>query len=431
MYAVAPSPPSTVRMTAVSTAAPTADPPPTDWTAGGEETPAAAELRETRALLERALDERADLFQSSPVGYVQFDGQGVVADLNYRAAALLGGAGDRAIGLPLVHFVAPADHKTFHEYLYRCRRTTGTVRCELRLAAAPGANGGPVVQALSRRVRAGAGAAETYRCALVDVSELHAAEARSRRLHGELLRRTQEAESRSARLVRLHARVVGAEQGERERLARHLHDHLQQFLVAAKMQAHFAKISAAEGTQTPAELADTLGRLVELVDDALTSSRTLTSELTPPPVLRQMGLPAAMHWLADFYETRHGLRVEVRIGRVGDEGDEGDDLPGLSEAVRTLLFEAARELLLNVVKYAGVSAAEIRLCSPPAGGLRLTVTDEGAGFDADDTPDRPAGSPSGLGLFGLAERLEDVGGSTEIVSAPGRGTTVTVTVPGG
>ena len=125
------------------------------------------------------------------------------------------------------------------------------MRCELRLSrrsgagggADGGANGGPVVQALSRRVRAGAGAAETYRCALVDVSELHAAEARSRRLHGELLQRTQEAESRSARLVRLHARVVGAEQGERERLARHLHDHLQQYLVAAKMQAHFARLS--------------------------------------------------------------------------------------------------------------------------------------------------------------------------------------------
>ncbi len=396
-----------------------------------------AELREARALLERALDEHEDLYQSSPVGYVQFDAQGVIADLNRRAAHLLDAVPHRAVGLPFVHFVAPADHRTFHQYLTRCGRTHGgTVRGQFRLAAPAerAAPAGRAVQALTRRLRHGG---EAFQVALVDVSEVHEARDRLGRVHDELLRRTQEAETRSALLARLHARVVQAEQNERERLARHLHDHLQQFLVAAKMQAHLLRLSADEVAQSPSERAAALDRMVALVDDALVSSRTLTSELCPPALLRELGLPAAMHWLADFYESRHGLRVEVTIGppdAAGDgaAGDGGDDesLPHLPQDVRTLLFEATRELLLNVVKYAGVSEAQIRLEGPDDRTLRLTVRDDGDGFEAGELLER-RDSASGLGLFGLSERLEDAGGAVAITSAPGLGTAVAVTVPAG
>ena len=395
-----------------------------------------AELRETRALLERTLDEQADLYECSPVGLVQFDAQGVIADLNPRAAALLDVRADRAAGLPFVHFVAPADHRRFHEHLHRCGRTHGgAVCCDLRLAApAPDpASAGRAVQALTRRLRHGRDAFQT---ALVDVSELHVAQTRLRRAHDELLRRTQEAETRSARLARLHARVVRAEQAERDRLARHLHDHLQQFLVGARMQAHLAEVNVREGSLTPEELAVSLRRLAGLVDEALSSSRTLTSELSPPALLQELGLPASLHWLAEFYETRHGLRVEVAVG-AGDgsgdgSGDGGEDesLPSVPQHLRVLLFEATRELLLNVVKYAGVSEAAIRLEAPDERTLRLTVRDAGEGFETGDLLER-RDSASGLGLFGLSERLEDAGGAVSITSAPGLGVAVAVTVPVG
>ena len=375
-----------------------------------------AELRETRDLLERALDDHADLYQCSPVGYVQFDAQGVLGDLNRRAAGLLGMAGERAVGLPFIHFVAEPDHRRFQDHLRRCRESAGTVRWELRLG-----DGERPVQALTRRLRHGR---EAYQTALVDLSEVHAAEGRLRRAHADLQARTEEAETRAGLLRRLHARVTRAEQAERDRLARHLHDHLQQFLVGAKMQAHHARQCAADGSQSPAELAETLGRLTELVDEALTSSRTLTSELSPPPILRTLGLPAALHWLADFYERRHGLRVEVSAD------ENGDGLPTLPEDVRVLLFESARELLFNVVKYAGVRRAEIRLRAGGGRLLELSVRDEGVGFDAGARLER-RDDATGLGLFGLAERLGDVGGSVEVVSAPGAGTTVAVAVPAG
>ena len=379
-----------------------------------------AELRETRDLLERALDDHADLYQSSPVGYVQFDGQGVVADLNRRAAALLGTACERAVGLPFIHYFVEPDHRKFQDHLRRCRGAIGTVRAELRLADE--SDGGRPVQVLSRRLRDGR---ESYQTALVDVSEIHAAEGKLRRAHAELLARTEEAEATAALLRRLHARVTKAEQDERDRLARHLHDHLQQFLIGAKMQAHVAREAAADGSRRPDELAGALGRVCDLVDEAITSSRTLTSELSPPPMLRDLGLPSALHWLAEFYERRHDLRVEVVAEEDGDGG-----LPRLPQDVRVLLFEATRELLLNVVKYAGVRTATIRLRALGGEFLELTVRDAGAGFEAGELLDR-RDDATGLGLFGLAERLEDVGGSVEVTSGPGRGTCVAVVVPAG
>ena len=379
-----------------------------------------AELRETRDQLERTLDDHADLYQSSPVGYVQFDGQGVVADLNRRAAALLGTACERAVGLPFIHYVAEPDHRKFQDHLRRCRGAVGTVRAELRLA--DDTDGGRPVQVLSRRLRDGR---ESYQTALVDVSEVHAAEGKLRRAHAELLARTEEAEATAALLRRLHARVTKAEQAERDRLARHLHDHLQQFLIGAKMQAHVAREAAADGSRRPDELAGALGRVCDLVDEAITSSRTLTSELSPPPMLRDLGLPSALHWLAEFYERRHDLRVEVVAEEDGDGG-----LPRLPQDVRVLLFEATRELLLNVVKYAGVRTAVIRLRALGGEFLELSVRDAGAGFEAGELLDR-RDDATGLGLFGLAERLEDVGGSVEVTSGPGQGTCVAVVVPAG
>ena len=329
----------------------------------------AAELRETRDLLERALDEHADLYQFSPVGYVRFDDQGLVADLNDRAAGLLGERPRNLIGLPLVHCFAEPDHRGFHEHLRRCNRaaaeTGGTVRNELRLAPRRGGDDrGVPVQLLSRPLRGGRGGFQT---AVVDLTEIREAEAGLRRAQAELLRRTEEAEARSAALARLHARVTRAERDERDRLARHLHDHLQQHLVAATMQAHIAGVMLGDGADRGA-LRELLGKLSRSVDDALTSSRTLTAELSPPPVLHELGLPAGLHWLAEFYGDRHGLRVSVDRDRFA-----GDKLP---QRLRTLLFEVARELLLNVVKYAGVTSAAIRLDRMPD-RLRLSVADAG------------------------------------------------------
>ncbi|QDT16220.1 PAS domain-containing sensor histidine kinase [Alienimonas californiensis] len=375
-----------------------------------------SENRELRETLERALSEYGDLYDLAPVAMVKLTPQGVVRCLNEAAAGLLGIRRRTMPGLPFVHQIRQEDHAVFHRFLRRCRNRQESIEEEVILHARDGREA--PVRMIGLAVDGGA---VSYQTALIDLTEQHAARDELSRLNEELEARTREAEERSERLARLHARVVEAEQAERRRLARHLHDNLQQELVAATMQAHIAEGLAEEaGGETGDQLAEILQRISKLIDAALTATRTLTTELSPPPVLHEIGLPAALHWLADFYEAKHGLTVEVR--------SDGEACGTPPQDVRVLLFEAARELLLNVVKYAGVRTAEVHLDCPDPGFLRLTVSDEGDGFEAGDMLERRQ-QATGLGLFGLTERLQDVGGSVDVTTAPGRGARVSLTVP--
>ena len=99
-----------------------------------------------------------------------------------------------------------------------------------------------------------------------------------------------------------------------------------------------------------------------------------------------------------------------------------------NEELRVLLFQAARELLFNVVKHAGTDAAVVRVHHGTAGKLVLEVEDHGQGFDMPEEEASP-GSQGGFGLFSIQERLEVMGGETIVHTAPGRGTRVTLVVP--
>ena len=377
------------------------------------------ELHELRALLERALAEYSDLYDLAPVSLVNHDVQGVIRCLNEQAGRLLGLRRDHAPGLTFIRRVRAEDHAAFHQYLRRCRSGRETAEAEVVLHRPNHAD----VPVRLIGLRDGRDDGENCQTALLDLTERRAADAEVARLHAALERRTALAESRAEKLRRLNARLTDAEQTERRRLARHLHDHLQQDLVAAKMQAHIAGMLAADsGSDGP--LAEALAKTVEQLDVAINNSRTMTVELTPPPVLHDLGLPAGLDWLADFYRNKHGLTVTV-------EADRNDGADRLTEDVRVLLFEATRELLLNTVKYAGVTEAAITMDTPGHERLRLRVTDRGRGFDpaalnADESQDT---DPTGLGLFSLRERLDALGGTALVDSAAGQGTCVTLTVP--
>jgi CheY-like chemotaxis protein len=162
--------------------------------------------------------------------------------------------------------------------------------------------------------------------------------------------------------------------------------------------------------------AATLGEVDRMLDQALTYTRTLVAQLSPP-VLYQFGVPAALKWLGDQME-RHGLRVRTHIGA---------ERLSLSEEEAVLLFQSARELLLNVVKHAGCPLAEMRL-DVVAGNLHLTVRDDGRGFDSAAVRDSSA-SGNTFGLFSIRERMESLGGRVDIATAPHQGTKVTLVMP--
>ncbi|QDT17689.1 Oxygen sensor histidine kinase NreB [Alienimonas californiensis] len=181
--------------------------------------------------------------------------------------------------------------------------------------------------------------------------------------------------------------VQTAASAERDRLARVLHDHLQQLLVGAKMTL------AAGGPREDA---------IGFIEEAIAESRSLAAELSPP-VLRSRGLAPALDWLAARTTQRHGLRVSTDCDSALSKA--------LPPAAAAVLFEAARELLLNTLKHASARAVAVRLRTAEFDGApaaELTFRDDGCGFP-DGEGDLGAGD--GSGLANLRLRVAQWGGT--------------------
>jgi PAS domain S-box-containing protein len=220
--------------------------------------------------------------------------------------------------------------------------------------------------------------------------------------------RTAVAERRARQLQALAVELSGAEERERRRLARILHDHLQQLVAAARFQIGSIQRSAPDRQQSG------LGRASDLLDEAIQVSRNLTAEMSPP-VLYELGLPAALDWLSQWMEENYGLVVRRQI-------DASVNIPSMG--LRGFLYHATRELLFNVVKHAGVNEVMLDL-EQQHQAVRVTVRDQGVGFD----PLQQAADHGSFGLLNIRERLEYMGGRLEAVSAPGEGTRMTLWAP--
>ena len=249
-------------------------------------------------------------------------------------------------------------------------------------------------------------------------TELALAEAKARLEH-ENDRLEAAVADRTAKLRTAAGRIGEVARQERDRIARVLHDHLQQTLVGAKMNL------AVLGMSCEGPAAETVALVAGLIDDAIAESRALSAELTPP-ILRSAGLAPALHWLAEQFERRHGLPVEA-------DCDEQVSAR-LDESAADLLFGAARECLLNVVKHADAGAARLRLDADDEpggrGGVTLTVADDGRGFDpAARAADGGVNGADGFGMSDLRQRVDLLGGEVAVRSAPGGGCEVRVFLP--
>lgn len=218
---------------------------------------------------------------------------------------------------------------------------------------------------------------------------------------------------RTAQLRALAGELSQAEQRERHRLARILHDELQQLLVGAKFNVDIVRSQTDD-----IQLRQMLGQIDDVLDESLKVSRSLTVELSPP-ILYQGNMSQAMQWLARWMQEKHGLAVDV-------EADENANPE--AEEVRILLFQAVRELLFNVVKHANIKRAQLSLTQPDPDNLQIVIRDGGTGFDPHHSRKlRQHGS--GFGLLSIQERISWMGGHMTIDSAPGRGARVTLLAP--
>lgn len=198
-------------------------------------------------------------------------------------------------------------------------------------------------------------------------------------------------------------RLVAAQDAERRRVERDIHDGAQQQLVALAVKLRLAEQVV---ERDPAKARDLLGQLQAQAGETLEDLRDLARGIYPP-LLADEGLGPAL--LAQARKIPAPVQVQTDgVGRYGQE-------------VEAAVYFCVLEALQNVTKYAEASRVEVALRHEDA-GLTFSVSDDGVGFDRGSTT-------RGTGLQGMADRLDAVGGSLEVRSAPGRGTTILGRVP--
>lgn len=220
---------------------------------------------------------------------------------------------------------------------------------------------------------------------------------RERDLHVLRLRKAEED------LRALSQRLVESQEQERKKLSRELHDEVGQILTALRVQ--LGQIEPAEDDSR-----GHLGQASGLADRSLKTVREMARGLRPA-MLDDLGLGPALKWLGRDLSRSTDLDVDVEI--------EGE-LEGLDEASRTCIYRVVQEALTNCVRHARFSHVRVLLHESP-NELVLTVQDNGAGF----TP----GAAAGIGLLGMKERVEEIGGKFTVISAPGAGTLIRANVP--
>lgn len=224
-------------------------------------------------------------------------------------------------------------------------------------------------------------------------------------------RKAVEAELRESRaqLRKLSGIEQKAREEERARIARELHDELGQTLTAIKMELGWLR------QRTPPEPAQTVARvsrLIGVVDQAIVDLRRIATELRPL-MLDELGLLAAIEWLAQSVTERTGLPVSVAFDRAAG---------AYEPEIGTAAFRIVQEALTNAVRHGGATHASVAV-RHKGGDLLIVIGDDGKGID-------PTSSPRGrLGLAGMRERARLAGGSVEIEGRPKRGTTVSLRLP--
>ena len=225
-----------------------------------------------------------------------------------------------------------------------------------------------------------------------------------RRTHSHL------AEVRQARqeLRNLSTQLVSTQENERRNISRELHDAVGQSLSAVQFELHDMAVVLAP---YPKELVTRVDRIRELVESSAAMVRNV-AVLLRPSMLDDLGLVAALEWQSVQMARSTGLRIKVTA----------DELPQeLPDEHKTCIFRIVQESLNNVCRHANANSVQIHLGAPDR-GISVAIQDDGRGF-------QPATQGRGVGLIGIEERVENLGGTLIIDSGPGRGTLIRVLLP--
>ena len=352
----------------------------------------ALELSETRL---------RGIFDSAHDAILTADQTQTVVMANPAAASMFRCRVETMVGAPLEHYFAP-----------RCRET---LRSDMQAFGVGEENAGPTGRQLellglrdngeefaldAATSQLDIGGQRLYTVMLRDVTDLKRAQAALLESHAEL-----------QRLFAAHDRV---QENERKRIARELHDDLQQPLAAISINV--AAITERAGA-VKANLAPILAEINDLAAAAIASTRRIVSDLRPQ-ILEDLGLVPALEVLARQFGQRNGIACFFEA-----QGEVGSQLLA-APALTTSLYRVAQETLNNVAKHARASQVHICLASAADGQVMMRIGDNGRGMSALDRHKLDS-----FGLLGLHERVRALGGVLRIDSQPGAGTTVQVLIP--
>lgn len=206
----------------------------------------------------------------------------------------------------------------------------------------------------------------------------------------------------------LSQQLVAAQEEERKHLSRELHDEVGQMLSALRME-----LGRLERVRTAGDglFAEAMLECKRLADTMLRTVRNLAQGLRPS-MLDDLGLQPALEWHARDFRRRYGLRLNLRVH---------GEINALPEQVRTCVYRIVQEALTNCARHANASEVDVTVSREPD-RLRLTVSDDGVGFDVNTPRD-------GLGLVGMQERVRDLNGVLTMQSYRGVGTRLSMSLP--
>jgi signal transduction histidine kinase len=248
----------------------------------------------------------------------------------------------------------------------------------------------------------------------VEIAQRKAVEAalkKSKRHYSELLAQSDQMQEQLRQLSR---QILSAQEDERKKISRELHDVIAQTLTGINIRLAALKKEAGLNTKG---LERSIARTQKLVEKSVDIVHQFARELRPA-VLDDLGLIPALHSFVKLFSQRTHLHVDLKVFAGVEQLDSNQ---------RTILYRVAQEALNNVARHAQASRVEVDIQKLANGGIAMKINDNGKSFSVEDV--LKIKGRKRLGLLGMRERLEMIGGSFAVESAPGQGTVIIAQIP--
>jgi two-component system, NarL family, sensor histidine kinase UhpB len=350
-----------------------------------------SDLQRARAALEAARARYEELYELAPIGHLTLDAGGTITEINRTGCTMLGCSREAAIGTSFAARIAADQAERFAAHLREVQQR----RCQISVELALDVRDSACTDVRLNSAPSGDGARSSIHAIIVDITESkRAAEA----LH----------ESR-AQLRKLAQHIEAAREKERTRIARDLHEEFGQILTVLKL----GLTSQPREPASPEQYAERTHWALGLVDRLIREVQRICKDLHPV-VLDHLGLGAALDWFVNGLAEHTPIRFNRNFAAAAIARDPARD---------TQVFRILQEALTNVVRHSRATEVDISL-EAADGRLTLAVEDNGIGISPQDIRD-----PNSLGLLGLRERADWLGGRIEIEPGATSGTRIVLTVP--